>query len=314
MNLYIFSFNNMGESKKNIWITFLLAIAFTAILGAILPKNPDKYLKDKFWAYKVHQHNEYNFIILGDSRSYRGVSPSEIEKILPEYNVYNFAFSNGGLNSVIYKAAEKKLSKTNEPTIILLGVSALTLNDISSPNEQYAQELKRAKEDVFERIYFGEYLNYFSPVTPVIVNDMIHGNKPKSKYINIYHKDGWVESDKIPIDTSEAMQYYQKDFTLHTTNYKLVDELCTQISLWNSRGIKVFAFRPPASLPLVVLENSAGNYNEKLIKQKIEKSGGNWIDIIPTSYKTYDGSHLPAKEARKLSRYLANIIKIQLEK
>ncbi|MDD4684705.1 MAG: hypothetical protein PHD45_05685 [Bacteroidales bacterium] len=302
----------MEKFKHNIWITLLLAIILIGIFGYILPKNPDKYLKDRFWSFKVHNSRKYNFIILGDSRTYRGISPYEIENILPEFSVFNFAFSNGGLNPMIYKATDAKLNEMGEPKIILLGVSALTINDLSLPNEQYIQELTRAKEEIFERIYFGEYLNYFSPVTPIMIKDLIKGEKMKSNYISIYHDNGWVESEKFPQDTMEAMPYYEKDFTIHSTNYQLVNQLCEQIRTWESKGIKVFAFRPPASIPLVALEDSTGNYNEHLIKQKIELSGGHWIDIDPTSYNTYDGSHLSKGEARKLSKYIANEVKIFL--
>lgn len=298
--------------KQNIWITLLMAMIFICILGVVLPKNPDKYLKDRFWTFKVYDNKKYNFIILGDSRTYRGISPYEIENILPEFSVFNFAFSNGGLNPIIYKAAEAKLETNKESKIILLGVTALTINDISKSNEQYEKELKRSKKEVFKRIYFGKYLNYFSPVTPVMIKDLIKGTKPISNYISIYHDNGWVESEKFPIDTLEAFPSYKDDFTLHNTNYQLVDELCKQISLWESKGIKVFAFRPPAAQPLIALEDSLANYNESLIKQKIEMSGGHWIDINPVFYKTYDGSHLPNLEARKLSRYIANKIKTYL--
>jgi hypothetical protein len=62
----------------------------------------------------------------------------------------------------------------------------------------------------------------------------------------------------------------------------------------------------------MTLEDSIGKYNESLIKQQIEISGGHWIDINPALYKTYDGSHLPKAEARELSQYIANKIKIYL--
>ncbi len=289
-----------------------MAIIFIVILGSVLPKNPDKYLKDRFWAYKVHHKKSYNFIILGDSRTYRGVSPYDIEQVLPEFRVFNFAFSNGGLNPAIYKAAETRLDIKTDSTIILLGVSALTINNLSLPNEQYIQELTRAKEEVMERMYLGTYLNYFSSVTPTKVRDLIEDKKPLSNYISIYHDNGWVESEKFPQDTMEAMPFYVKDFELHTTNYQLVDQLCEQINQWTLRGIKVFAFRPPASEPLISLEDSAGNYNEALIKQKVEKAGAHWIDINPTLYKTYDGSHLYKSQARKFSKHIANEIKNSL--
>lgn len=311
-SLFISSFRNMNKLKQNIWITFLMAIIFIAILGSIFPKNPDKYLKDRFWAFKVHHKKSYNFIILGDSRTYRGISPYEIEQVLPEFRVLNFAFSNGGLNPNIYKAAQTRLDEKIGSTIILLGVSPLTMNNISLPNEQYVQELTRPKEEVMERMYLGKYLNYFSSVSPTKLKDLIEKKEPLSKYISIYHDNGWVESEKFPQDTMEAMPYYEQDFALHTTNYQLVNQLCNQINLWSSRGIKVFAFRPPAAKPLVSLENSAGKYNEALIKERIEKAGANWIDIDPNLYKTYDGSHLYKNEARRLSTHIANHIKASI--
>lgn len=290
-----------------------MSLIFIGILGAILPKNPDKYLRDRFWTLKVHNKSKYNFLILGDSRTYRGIAPDEIEKVLSGFVVYNFGFSNGGLNSTIYNAAEKKLIDNDSKKIILLGVSAFSINDLSSSNEQYFQELTRPKEEVFERRYLGRFLNYFSSVTPLIVKNSIRQIKPEVSYISIYNDNGWVESEKTPSDTMEALPYYIKDFTLHTTNYQLVTEMCEKISFWRSKGIKVFAFRPPAATPIVALENLEGNYNEQLIKQKIELAGGHWIEIDPTKYKTYDGSHLPKNEARKLSQELAEKIKAWIE-
>jgi len=308
VNLSIFSFD-MNNLKQNIWITFLIAMMFVGVFGVILPKNPDKYLKNRFWTLKVHSASKYNFIILGDSRSYRGVSPYEIENILPEFRVFNFGFSNGGLNSTILEAADRRLLGSDSLKVILMGVSALTINNLSLSNEQYFQELVRPREEVLESRYLGRFLYYFSPVTPEVVKDLIKDVRPIVNYINIYHDNGWVESQKIPSDTMEAMSYYIDDFKLHKTNYRLVDDICDKIRIWKSKGVKVFAFRPPAALPIVTLEDSVGEYNEQLIEEKIVSAGGYWIDVDPAMYKTYDGSHLSKEEACKLSRYIAVKIK-----
>ncbi len=308
VNLSIFSFD-MNNLKQNIWITFLIAMMFVGVLGVILPKNPDKYLKNRFWTLKVHSKSKYNFIILGDSRSYRDISPYEIENILPEFRVFNFGFSNGGLNSTIFEAADRRLLENDSLKVILMGVSALTINNLSLSNEQYLQELLRPREEVLENIYFGRFLYFFSPISPEVIKDLIKGDKPAVNYTNIYHDNGWVESQKIPSDTMEAMPYYIEDFKLHKTNYQLVDDMCDKIRIWTSKGVKVFAFRPPAALPIVSLEDSVGEYKEQLIEEKIESAGGYWINVDPAMYKTYDGSHLSKEEACKLSRYIAVKIK-----
>ena len=41
-----------------------MAIIFIVILGSVLPKNPDKYLKDRFWAYKVHHKKSYRELLI----------------------------------------------------------------------------------------------------------------------------------------------------------------------------------------------------------------------------------------------------------
>ncbi len=303
----------MEKIKHNIWLTFLIAIVLIAVLGQFLPKKPDKYLGERFWVLKTHKKDNYNFVILGDSRVYRGISPYEIEKVIPQYKIINFAYSNGGLNSIVCNAAEGKLI-SNNPRIILLGVSAFSINPLSNANKLYLQELSRPKEEVFERWYLNKYLNYYSPSTPEEVRDLVRKVKPSVNYLSIYHDNGWVESEKIPADTMEAIPYYKKDFSLHTTDYQIVDNLCKRITNWNNAGIKVFAFRPPASVPMIALENSSGDYNEQLIKTKIEQAGGVWINIDPTKYKTYDGSHLYKNDARNLSYKLAVEIKLNLEK
>lgn len=303
----------MKYQNKNIWISLTLAIVCIAITSLYIPQENKTHLKDRFWTIKTHKTKNCNLIILGDSRVYRGISPYAIEQILPHYKAFNFGYSNGGLNHTMYKAAEKKLKNTRKNRIVLIGASALSLNKLSSSNTQYLQEIARPYTEVFERMYLGKYMGYFGAITPEeLCNKDVKKKLPKVEYTSIYHDNGWVASDKAPADTMEALPFYIKDFKKHSTSNPLIDEMCTQINEWSSKNIKVFVFRPPAAAPLVSLENSAGKYNESLIKRKVELAGGVWIDVDPTKYKTYDGSHLSEKEAQKLSIYLAQKIKAAL--
>lgn len=65
-----------------------------------------------------------------------------------------------GLNSTIFEAADRRLLENDSLKVILMGVSALTINNLSLSNEQYLQELLRPREEVLENIYFGRFL-YF---------------------------------------------------------------------------------------------------------------------------------------------------------
>lgn len=302
----------MISIKQNIGFTLAIGVVFIVLIGYFLPKDYHKYFGERFWTKKVFAKAEYDIVVLGDSRVYRGISPACFNEVLEGYNTLNFGYSNGGLNKTIFKAAESKLSKKSEQKIIVLGVSAFSINPLSLRNSQYLQELTRPREEVYERLYLNKHLHFFSPVNPEQVIDLLKGKKVDNNYISIYHDNGWVESEKIVIDTMEAMPYYKKDFSQHLTSYELVSDLCVQIKDWREQGILVFAFRPPASVPLSNLEDSVGLYNEKKISSMIENAGAKWINVNSTKYKTYDGSHLYRWDAERLSLRIANEIKANL--
>ena len=56
-----------------------------------------------FWNNKVNDTKKYNFIISGDSRAYRGVSPDEVETIIENISkAKNLGFSSGGFNEEVF--------------------------------------------------------------------------------------------------------------------------------------------------------------------------------------------------------------------
>lgn len=294
-------------------------ISFTLILGAILsfaisfllPKNGEKYLADMFWVTKTFAPQNYNVVLMGDSRVYRGLSPEIMDTELNGLKILNFGYSNGGLNPVMFEAAEEKLSKNGREKIIVIGVTANTLTNYTKENNKYFQELNRPREEILERLYLNPVSYYFSATSPETLKDHIQNwnKRKKSWYINNYQLNGYVESDKFPVDTLEAIPSYTKDFTNYQVDAKHMQDLFQQIEQWTQRGIQVFAFRPPISQAMRELENNMGLYDEKRIKKGIENSGGHWIDLQNSDYKTYDGSHVDLNSARKLSLKIAKEVK-----
>ncbi|MDA3929796.1 MAG: hypothetical protein PF541_12660 [Prolixibacteraceae bacterium] len=125
--------------------------------------------------------------------------------------------------------------------------------------------------------------------------------------------NGYVESDKFPIDTLEAIPSYTKDFNNYQVEEKYTNTLFEQVQNLTKQGIHVIGYRPPVSQTLRILEDSLGNYNEAEIKSGIQKAGGFWIDLDPSKYTTYDGSHLDKVPAERLSTELAIEIKKYIE-
>ena len=95
-------------------------------------------LSTQFWIHKVHTSERFDMIFVGDSRIYRGIAPSEIQKKMPALSVFNFGFSSGGLNATLLDAAERKLLGSGRK-IIILGVSPNALTATSALNEEYKE-------------------------------------------------------------------------------------------------------------------------------------------------------------------------------
>lgn len=289
------------ERKPNIWITLAIAATLVTALSFVLPKDAEKYLAELFWTRKTFAPPKYNVVIMGDSRVYRGVSPEIIEMHLPGLKVLNFAFSNGGLNPTMFNAAEKKLVHNNKQKIIVLGISANAISGYSAQNQQYQQELNRPREEIFERIYFNPLRYWFSATSPEKLKNHFSEQEETAFYRNTYFMNGYVESDKFPVDTMEAIPSYTKDFTNYKVKPENLQVLFNQVKEWTDDGIIVVGFVPPVSQPMKMLEDTLGLFDEAAIKAGFENVSGKWIDLNPANYKTYDGSHLTIESAQNLS-------------
>jgi hypothetical protein len=296
------------KRKPNIAITMSMAAFLVVALSFILPKNSEKYLGDRFWTQKTFASHHYDVVLMGDSRVYRGISPAIMEDQLPGMKVLNFGFSDGGLNNAMFEAAKEKLSDRSIHRILVLGVSANTLTGYTQSNKQFIQELSRPREELFERLYLNPVLYWFSSVTPEKLKEELRPHKVSSFYHSKYNRNGYVESEKFPVDTMEAMASYTKDFTRFKVETQYLDDLYRQVKIAVGEGIDVVAFRPPVTQPMFALEDSLGKYNEAEIKSGIEQAGGCWLDINSANYKTYDGSHLDKASAILLSLALSDFI------
>jgi hypothetical protein len=297
------------KKNQNIVITVILAAILVTGLSFIMPKNKEKYLGDRFWAQKTFAPAVYDVIIIGDSRTYRGVSPEIIEMKLPGMKVLNFAYSNGGLNPTMFEMAEKKFSEGSVKKVMVLGVSANCITGYTQVNEQFLKEKNRHREDVFERLYLDGILYHFSATSPEGLRDYLKKKPSENFYLNEYHNNGYVESEKFPPDSMEAIPSYIKDYTNYKVEDRIVGELIKQVEEWNKKGITIIGFRPPVPAPMRALEDTMGFYNEAIISARFNTAGGHWINLNPNQYKTYDGSHIDKLSAIKLSEEIAEKIK-----
>ncbi len=286
-----------------------MAAVLVTALGFVFPKDSEKYPGELFWSRKTFAPAKYDVVLMGDSRVYRALSPGIMESQLRGLKVLNFAYSNGGLNPLMFDAAEKKLARNNHPKIIVLGVTANSVTGYSAGNQQYIQELTRPREEVLERFYLNPVRYWFSSTSPEKLKQHFFGKADSTYYRNTYFMDGYVESEKYPADTIAAISSYIDDFKNYKVDSVHLQVLFNQVEKWTNDGYTVIGFVPPVSVPMRELECSLGLFDEAKIKVGFEKVSGHWFDINPAKYKTYDGSHLTIESAQKLSEELAEYIK-----
>ena len=94
--------------KYRIVYMLLVTLLLVFIVGFFRPEPMNSKTSESFfWNNKVNDTKKYNFIISGDSRAYRGVSPDEVETIFKNFEAKNLGFSSGGFNEEIFKLINK---------------------------------------------------------------------------------------------------------------------------------------------------------------------------------------------------------------
>ncbi len=292
---------------------FCLCLAAFLILGIALlrpldgsSEALDRLKANRFWIMKAQNRGRYEVLILGDSRSYRGLSPAEMSKALGNSSIYNLAFSAGGLNQEIYDAASGMLDMGGKNRMIVLGVTPGALMASTENNRQYREEHNRPRSAYLERVYIDARLQHFVPFDWERLMYSVAGRHFTGKsYVNRYTDDGWVGSGEYPEDPTEELIAYREVMARFQVKAALVRALYEQTRAWSSKGIRVFGFRPPTSQAMLDLENKMSGFDERKFIEGFEAAGGRWIPVEPASYHSYDGSHLDEASAIRLSDYVA---------
>lgn len=297
---------------KKIVSVLLLVVFFTGLIKLFLPA-PEKNLTEEafFWNSKTFCPAQNNFVFGGDSRVYRGVSIEKFnEQLGGQYNSYNFGYSSAGYNEFYLDFLEDKIDQTSETKAIIVGLSPHSLTPEASKNDALNEYLNTSGFDRFEILYLGKYLQFFAPYR---MSELLLPKKVSVRYSELFETGGWVKSDKIPSDSTEALSSYRTVFDDNQVNDTLVSALMTRVAEWNAKGIQVYGFRPPVTQAMKNLEDSLSGFSEAEIRLKFENAGGIWLDFNDADYVSYDGSHLNSESAIQFSEDLGKKLKLFLE-
>jgi hypothetical protein len=290
--------------------TIALGICLAVLLSWQLPQPANLlFAKDtqayRFYLQKTHLRTNPDLVVIGDSRTLRGVSPSVMEEVIPDLRIFNFAYNAGGLNPEMYAAAEDRLDPDSRERAILIGITPLAFQNFKSRNEQYREYLGKPMDDVFIKLRFPAIVDFLQPRRLSDLVSAILDIEPHTDYEQDFHSDGWISSDRRPLVPREAFDLYETELSDHEIDQQLVEDLQSKTRDWTSRGIRVFAFRPPTSLEMEAMEDSLTGFDEQALVASFSAAGGVWIQVERGKYETYDGSHLRREDARLFSRELA---------
>lgn len=309
---YIFSSRIIRErSLYAAVLSVILCLSASTFLYKVLHFSPDESAQaNRFWWNKAHaEHNAYNIVLLGDSRSLRGLSPAVMEEELQEANIYNFAFFAAGLTPGFLDTALQLLDKQASTKILVLGITPYSLTQAAAGNGHFTQWANKSRVEVFGDVYFTSILDLFPRIIPPDVARWIQGYRRRV----VFHEDGWAECDVFPLRPEESLASYQSRFQSNSVRKCNIVPLLNAVREARDKDVIVYGFRPPTTNAMETIENRYSGFDEASFAVEFEDAGGRWLHVPGDDYESYDGSHLSSASARKLSKRLAVLIQEDLQ-
>lgn len=285
-----------------------LTLTFTCLLVAFFRFNFKSQInveqqEEAFWINKTFQSSNNQLLVAGDSRIYRGVSANVIIKT-SGLNVkgYNLGYSSAGFSKQYLDFVISKFALSSKQKILLLGVTPHSLTAEAFRNDHFNQFYNLGRIEVFKKKYINKVLPYVTPVKPsqLLIK--------KNSYHQVYHRDGWIASNKLGVTHYNGYNSYKKTFSTYKVTSEEVSVFLNQVKEIKKQGIAVFAFRPPSSKIVRDLEDQISGFDEHYVKKSLKKMGVFWFDFNDKDYYSYDGSHLEEQSALKFSAELGKII------
>jgi hypothetical protein len=296
---------------KKVILTIILGLFISVIFGLITKiNNPDQDIR-RLFVYKTHYPKKYNLIIAGDSRTYRAVSSKIIADSL-NGNAINLGYSSASFSKLLVNHINNKITTDKSvKRIIILGITPLSINIDEEQNGHLQEMLNLKKEEVIDYLYFYPVKNFFVPRK---LNLLFAKDTNTANFIQKCHmQEGWIESDFIkPMPTLALLSYYKEYKNIGKKfSYSILDSLCNNIRNWKKQKIDVYAFFPPSSEKMEILEDNFFQIDRTKVVKNVINAGAKWIRL-DSLYYSYDGSHLCAKSAQTLSKEIAHKIKQNL--
>lgn len=289
-------------AKNKIIATLTLSFVLILALAFLLPRSENRSIvREWFWLNKTYRLSNAELIVAGDSRAYRGVDPSSIRENIKGINL---AYSSAGFSQTYLEFVLSHFHENGKNKVLVLGLTPFSFTPTALKNEHLQGFRNMSPFQRYKGLYINPALQLFEPRTvedlyPIIVSE---------KYTEVYHENGWMESNDLPGDSLSALKSYQSIFNQNQVDDSAVSDLMTQVDSLRKVGVLLIGFRPPTTPQMRALEDSLSGFDEHTFNLQFEAAGGIWMDFKDEDFATYDGSHLRPADARRLSNKIGALL------
>lgn len=293
--------------------TLGLALLGVTVFAQVKPLSPEpvenvRARETAFYIDKAHQRDRFDGIIIGDSRALRGISTEAMADELPNLRLYNFAFNSAGLGNLLYREGEKLLDPASDTPFIVLAPTTLTFQPWKRANEMFREYRNKAWDQVWLYQNLPSLTESLQPLSPSVYIRRAYNIRPAKLLEQDFRPDGWIATRQTPVDDPRELAKHRENLAGNVIDPILVEEMMSQTRSWAARGIRVFAFMPPADRARLAMEDSVLSFDRQAFRDSFVAAGGRWLEVTGEGLHTYDGSHLDADSAREMSRALAHEI------
>ena len=207
---------------------------------------------DLFWVEKVYGKSQYDVLLMGDSRTYMGVSPKTLRSRVPHVSVYNFGFSGGRINKQLLEEAEKRLKKNGKRFLIF----SCTSGDLTDTKNKHFFSIR--KPTVFSHtfpLHFIKRENYLEQMNSDFADLGFLSQRPEKdevvcrKILGSYNRS-FAKRPFLPSDFKSFVQnlkWYKRN-NIKVIAYRMVscremDELEDSFLEHTSRDLRLHLFR-----------------------------------------------------------------------
>jgi len=248
-----------------------------------------------YWISKLQADGGgYDVVIAGDSRAYRGIDPS----LLPG-RALNFGFSGAALDETYLHTAVQKL-RAGGTLVVAVSPHSLSAR-AREANAFEALRMRHSADLALTRLASPAYA-WTRPYTMSQLAALVRGRvsmlAPASP-LETFHEGGFVASARRPVNSAPAIaRLYGEMLADHPVGEQEIMDLTFILTGYLAERHRVVVLRLPVSSDV----EAAERLDTSWLRQQIVGTGLEWFDCPPG--ETYDGSHLTADSARKISEAL----------